>query len=56
MPRHPPPPSTGPAVVATHHLSKLAVKLESSWRVRRTPGDEHRSEVAVEIHRPIEPA
>jgi uncharacterized membrane protein len=38
------------AVVATHYLSKLAVKLESSWWVRRGAG-ERRSEVAVEIHR-----
>lgn len=38
------------AVVATHYLSKLAVKLESSWWVRREPG-ERRSEIAVEIHR-----
>ena len=44
------------AVVLTHHLSKLAVKLESSWWVRRAPGEARRSEVAVEIHRPVEPA
>jgi uncharacterized membrane protein len=39
------------AVVATHHLSKVAVKLESSWWVRRAPG-ERRSELAVEIVAP----
>jgi uncharacterized membrane protein len=42
------------AVVATHYLSRLVVKLETSWWVRRAPG-ERRSEVAVEIHRPSEP-
>jgi hypothetical protein len=36
-------------------LSRLAVKLESSWWIRKAPG-ERRSEVAVEIHRPSEPA
>jgi uncharacterized membrane protein len=45
------------AVVATHWLSKVAVKLESSWLVRRDPSGtrERRSEVAVEIQRPAEP-
>ena len=43
------------AVVATHYLSKVAVKLEASWW-RREPGAARRSEVAVEIHRPSEPA
>ena len=45
------------AVVATHWFSKVAVKLESSWWVRRDPTGtrERHSEVAVEIHRPAEP-
>jgi uncharacterized membrane protein len=45
------------AVVATHWFSKVAVKLESSWWVRRDPTGtrDRRSEVAVEIHRPAEP-
>ena len=45
------------AVVATHHASKLAVKLESSWWERRT-GTATRgpSEVAVEVHGPGEVA
>jgi hypothetical protein len=41
------------AVVATHHGSRLAVRLESSWWVRRSGSAERgRSEVAVEVHGP----
>ena len=43
------------AVVVTHHASKLAVALESSWW-NRQPGTapRGRSEIAVEIHEPAE--
>lgn len=43
------------AVVVTHHASKLAVALESSWWNRR-PGTAPRGrlEIAVEIHEPAE--
>jgi uncharacterized membrane protein len=39
------------AVMATHHGSRLAVRLESSWWVRRSGSAERApSEVAVEVH------
>jgi hypothetical protein len=41
------------AVVATHHGSRLAVKLESSWWERRSGAPRPAtSEVAVEVHGP----